>query len=195
MAWVYEISASRHAGRATPWQLRGARNAPVYDVAAKRMRELLPAGSLSKPRKSQNGDRFFRYRLPDLRGAAALQSCHRGGSMRDLTSVTPDTPRQVWCDGANAQICWARHTSHTSHPILRDRKKVKYTPPRHRGGGAQCAVWRELIEFAVTGVTGVTRPTNPGVSGATPLTWWHAVRVTRPLICEASCHALDECGG
>jgi hypothetical protein len=52
--------------------------------------------------------------------------------MRGLTSVTPATPRQVWCDGANARICWARHTSHTSHPFLRDRKST-YTPPCHRG--------------------------------------------------------------
>ena len=44
--------------------------------------------------------------------------------MRDLTAVTPVAHRQVWCDGANARICWARHTSHTSHPIFRDRTKV-----------------------------------------------------------------------
>ena len=101
--------------------------------------------------------------------------------MRDLTAVTPVAPRQVWCDGANARICWARHTSHTSHPFLRDRKST-YTPPCHRGRGRTCAVWRELIEFAVDRVTGVTRPANPGVSAATPLGSWHAIRVPPPPI-------------
>jgi hypothetical protein len=37
--------------------------------AAKRMRELLPAGALSKTRKSHSGGRFFHYRLPDLQSA------------------------------------------------------------------------------------------------------------------------------
>ena len=65
VAWAPEISAT-DMRQSYALATRGARNAPVYDVAAKRMRELLPAGSLSKPRKSHNGDRFFHYRLPDL---------------------------------------------------------------------------------------------------------------------------------
>ena len=68
VAWTPEISAAdmqQSYGMAT----RGTRNAPAYDVAAKRMRELLPAGALSKTRKSHSGGRFFHYRLPDLQSA------------------------------------------------------------------------------------------------------------------------------
>ena len=119
---------------------------------------------------------------PTLARRGALQRCHRGGPMRDLTAVTPVAPRQVWCDGANARICWARHTSHTSHPIFRDRTKSNYThtPPCHRGRGRTMHVWRELIEFAVPGVAGVTRPANPGVSAATRLSRRH------PITCDAA---------
>ncbi len=46
-----------------------ARHAPSFDVAAKKLHKLLPAGALSKVRKSQNGGRFFHYQLPDLREA------------------------------------------------------------------------------------------------------------------------------
>jgi hypothetical protein len=38
--------------------------------------------------------------------------------MRDLTWGTPATGEQIWCDGGNAQISWARHTSHTYHPYF-----------------------------------------------------------------------------
>jgi hypothetical protein len=36
--------------------------------------------------------------------------------MRDLTSGTPATREQNWCDGGCARISWARHTSHTYRP-------------------------------------------------------------------------------
>ena len=90
-------------------------------------------------------------RPPD--GARALQHCHRGGPMRDMIAVTPVTPRHVWCDGAEARISWARHTSHTSHPIFIVRTKsskpfssdchfgADAAPRRMGGAGRICHDW------------------------------------------------------
>ncbi len=54
MAWAPEISAAEmQESYATA--TKGARNAPAFDVAAKKLRKLLPTGPLSQVRKSQNG--------------------------------------------------------------------------------------------------------------------------------------------
>jgi hypothetical protein len=68
VAWANEISAAELQENYA-LAAKGVRNAPPYDVAAKRLRRLLPAGALTKVRKAQNGDRFFHYRLPDLKTA------------------------------------------------------------------------------------------------------------------------------
>jgi hypothetical protein len=65
VAWATEISAGE-IRESYALATRGARNAPAYDVAAKRLHGLLPPGALTKIRKAHNGDRFFHYRLPDL---------------------------------------------------------------------------------------------------------------------------------
>ncbi len=46
-----------------------ARHAPLFDVAAKKVRTFLPEGSLKKVRKGNQGDRYFDYQLPDLQVA------------------------------------------------------------------------------------------------------------------------------
>lgn len=46
----------------------GARHAPSFDAAAKKLRRLLP-GALTKVRKSHHGDRYINYQLPDLQTA------------------------------------------------------------------------------------------------------------------------------
>ena len=63
--WTAEISAADLQESYT-LATKGVRNAPAYHVAAKKMRELLPAGALTKIRKAHGGDRFFHHRLPDL---------------------------------------------------------------------------------------------------------------------------------
>ncbi len=68
VAWATEISAGEMQESYT-WATKGARNAPSFDVAAKKLRKLLPAGALAKIRKSHHGDRYFSYQLPDLEEA------------------------------------------------------------------------------------------------------------------------------
>ena len=69
VAWEAEISAG-DMQESYAMATKGARNAPSFDVAAKKLRKLLPTGALSKVRKSQNGGRrFFHYQLPDLHEA------------------------------------------------------------------------------------------------------------------------------
>lgn len=46
-----------------------SRGAPTWDAAAKKLRGLLPPGSLGRSRKSVNGGRAFFYSLPDLDSA------------------------------------------------------------------------------------------------------------------------------
>jgi hypothetical protein len=65
VAWAPEISAA-DMQQSYAMATRGARNAPAFDGAAKKLRKLVPTGALTKVRKSQNADRFFHYRLPDL---------------------------------------------------------------------------------------------------------------------------------
>ena len=65
VAWAPEISAA-DMQQSYAMATRGARNAPAFDGAAKKLRKLVPSGALTKVRKSQNADRFFHYRLPDL---------------------------------------------------------------------------------------------------------------------------------
>lgn len=58
-----------------------ARNVPSWDAAAKKLRTLLPAGSLSKVRRSEPGGRAFYYVLPDLDDARA--------HFKSITGVDP----------------------------------------------------------------------------------------------------------
>jgi hypothetical protein len=48
-----------------------SRSAPTWDAAAKKLRTLLPPGSLVRVRKSVQGGRAFYYGLPDLDEARA----------------------------------------------------------------------------------------------------------------------------
>jgi hypothetical protein len=68
VAWAAEISAGEMQesyARATA----RARHPPSFDVAAKKLRKLLPPGALAKVRKCANGERPFYYQLPDLQVA------------------------------------------------------------------------------------------------------------------------------
>ncbi len=65
VAWAPEISAA-DMQQSYAIATKGARHAPSFDGAAKKLRKLVPTGALTKVRKSQNADRFFHYRLPDL---------------------------------------------------------------------------------------------------------------------------------
>ena len=114
--------------------------------------------------------------------------------MRDLRSGTPVTPMQRWCDGVNARICWARHTSHTSRPIFISGTK-SISIPLPRGCVRAATVQPELRAFAVTAVAGVTRPANPGVSVATPLSRWHGIfrRRRRDALSNPSDHHWKKC--
>lgn len=49
----------------------GMRNAPSWDLAAKKLREMLPPGTLVKVRRGQGPVRAFYYQLPDLGEARA----------------------------------------------------------------------------------------------------------------------------
>lgn len=68
--WAEEIPAGDMQESYTRGTAR-ARNAPSWDGAAKRLRQLLPAGELGRVRKSTGGTRTFYYRLPDLHEARA----------------------------------------------------------------------------------------------------------------------------
>ena len=68
VAWATEISAGEMQ-ESYAMATKGTRNAPSFDVAAKKLRKLLPTGALPKVRKSHNGDRYFSYQLPDLQVA------------------------------------------------------------------------------------------------------------------------------
>ncbi len=52
--------------------------------------------------------------------------------MRDLTSGTPATREGNWCDGGNARISWARHTSHTYHTYFIVCEILNGEPPPRR---------------------------------------------------------------
>jgi Family of unknown function (DUF5906) len=65
VAWPTEIPASEMQ-ESYEMATKGARNAPSFGVAAKKLRKLLPNGALPKVRRSNNGDRSFHYQLPDL---------------------------------------------------------------------------------------------------------------------------------
>ena len=66
--WPPEISsADLQESYAT--STAGARHVPPFDTAAKKLRKLLPAGALTRVRKSHHGDRHFNYQLPDLQTA------------------------------------------------------------------------------------------------------------------------------
>jgi hypothetical protein len=66
--WADEIAAADLQESYTR-AMTGARHAPSFDVAAKKLRKLLPQGALTKVRKSTHGDRYFHYQLPDLQEA------------------------------------------------------------------------------------------------------------------------------
>lgn len=68
--WTDEIPAGDMQESYTRCTAR-ARSAPSWDGAAKRLRQLLPAGELGRVRKSMGGTRPFYYRLPDLHEARA----------------------------------------------------------------------------------------------------------------------------
>jgi hypothetical protein len=81
IAWATEISAGEMQESYT-WATKGARNAPSFDVAAKKLRKLLPAGALPKVRKSENGGRRFnQYQLPDL--------CEARQHFQTVTGIDP----------------------------------------------------------------------------------------------------------
>jgi hypothetical protein len=65
--------------------------------------------------------------------------------MRDLTSGTPATRERNWCDGGNARISWARHTSHTYHAyfIVCANPSTKWSPPLRLS-----STERTLLEWA-----------------------------------------------
>jgi hypothetical protein len=63
--WSQEIS-SADLQESYAISAAGARHAPSFDLAAKKVRKLLPPGALTKIRKSQHGGRSFSYQLPDL---------------------------------------------------------------------------------------------------------------------------------
>jgi hypothetical protein len=68
VAWAPEISAA-DMQESYAMATRGARNAPAFDGAAKKLRKLVPTGALTKVRKSHQGSRHFSYQLPDLQAA------------------------------------------------------------------------------------------------------------------------------
>jgi hypothetical protein len=68
VAWAPEISAA-DMQQSYAMATRGARNAPAFDGAAKKLRKLVPGGLLTKVRKSHHGGRYQSYRLPDLQVA------------------------------------------------------------------------------------------------------------------------------
>ncbi|MDA8128091.1 MAG: DUF5906 domain-containing protein [Betaproteobacteria bacterium] len=70
VSWGEEISAADIQESYTRATAR-SRGAPAWDTAAKKLRDLLPAGGLGKQRKSSNGTRSFFYALPDLDDARA----------------------------------------------------------------------------------------------------------------------------
>ncbi len=63
--WDAEIAAVVLQDSYTKFTAR-FRGAPVWDVAAKRLRKLLPSSGLQKSRKGQGLSRTFVYILPDL---------------------------------------------------------------------------------------------------------------------------------
>jgi len=68
VAWATEISAGEMQESYVRATAR-ARHPPSFDVAAKKLRKLLPPGALTKVRKCANGGREFYYQLPDLQAA------------------------------------------------------------------------------------------------------------------------------
>ena len=61
--------------------------------------------------------------------------------MRYLNSGMPATRARNWCDCGNAQISWARHTSHSGHPIsiARTNTMPLFLPERADAGGHRAA--------------------------------------------------------
>ncbi|MGA7180921.1 MAG: DUF5906 domain-containing protein [Thiobacillaceae bacterium] len=78
--WAAEISATEMQESYTRGTAR-ARNAPSWDVAARKLRRLLPAGELGRVRKSEGISRVFYYRLPGLDEARAY--------FKEVTGVNP----------------------------------------------------------------------------------------------------------
>jgi hypothetical protein len=66
--WDKQISAS-DLQESYALSTARARHAPSFDVAARKLRKLLPQGALKKVRRSQGANRYFDYQLPDLKVA------------------------------------------------------------------------------------------------------------------------------